>query len=131
MGSPQETGVVAPDDPAQHLSVADVLSRGDEAIADGEAIDLVRPLAGQLHVDGGDDPFVWVGPDLAPRIAAPRGRSEGFWRVLGELPGSIWLWRAKLSSIAAVYGTEGQRFESSRARFGCRPTGPPVAAVTA
>jgi hypothetical protein len=34
-----------------------VLDRGDEAIADGEAIDLVRPLAGQLHVDDGDDPF--------------------------------------------------------------------------
>jgi hypothetical protein len=34
-----------------------VLDRGDEAIADGEAIDLVRPLAGQLHVDSGDDPF--------------------------------------------------------------------------
>lgn len=47
----------APDNPAQQLSVADVLDRGDEAIADGEAIDLVRPLAGQLHVDDGDDPF--------------------------------------------------------------------------
>jgi hypothetical protein len=34
-----------------------VLDRGDEASADGEAIDLVRPLAGQLHVDDGDDPF--------------------------------------------------------------------------
>ena len=34
-----------------------MLDRGDEAIADGEAIDLVRPLAGQLHVDDGDDPF--------------------------------------------------------------------------
>ena len=43
-----------------------------------------------------------------------------FWRLSGASECSKWLARAKSRSTASVYGTEGQRFESSRARF---PTG--------
>jgi hypothetical protein len=60
-------------------------------IADGEAIDLVRPLAGQLHVDSGDDPFAPEARDrgtgnrrsvrgsrLGPARVRGRGRSHAF-----------------------------------------------------
>jgi hypothetical protein len=46
-------------------------------------------------------------PRLGPRI---------FWRSFGAPWGPEWLTGAIFDAIAAVYGTEGQRFESSRAR---------------
>jgi hypothetical protein len=49
-----------------------------------------------------------------PLACAPAGFD--FWRIFGALGGQIWLARAKFVPYAAVYGTEGQRFESSRAR---------------
>jgi AraC-like DNA-binding protein len=39
-----------------------------------------------------------------------------FWRLLGDLVLNIWLVRAKSRAKASVYGTEGHRFESCRAR---------------
>jgi hypothetical protein len=53
---------------------------------------------------------------------SPRGRSPArppgsiFWRIFGALGGQIGLARAKFVPYAAVYGTEGHRFESCRAR---------------
>jgi hypothetical protein len=40
-----------------------------------------------------------------------------FWRVFGELGRELWLARAKVGLQNRGYGTEGQRFESSRARY--------------
>ena len=40
-----------------------------------------------------------------------------FWRLSGASERPKWLARAKSRATASVYGTEGQRFESSRARF--------------
>src|SRR5687768_15487932 len=51
--------------------------------------------------------------------AADRPRTVailGFWRLSGDWSLRIWLIRAKFRATASVYGTEGQRFESSRAR---------------
>jgi hypothetical protein len=45
-----------------------------------------------------------------PLACAPAGFD--FWRIFGALGGQIWLARAKFVPYAAVYGTEGQRFES-------------------
>ena len=55
---------------------------------------------------------------LATGHGRPRGRSEGFWRVLGELTTpKIWLCKSQnRDDRASVYGTEGHRFESCRAR---------------
>jgi hypothetical protein len=49
---------------------------------------------------------------------ALRGDPPTYWRVSGELRVPDWLSRAKSERLGSVYGTEGQRFESSRAR--CR-----------
>ena len=40
-----------------------------------------------------------------------------FWRLSGDPTLRLWLSRAKSRQHASVYGTEGQRFESSRARY--------------
>jgi hypothetical protein len=74
-------------------------------------------------------------PRRAPGARSPGGASVAFmqgqpprqveqaailisWRFFGDLGRRIWLARAKSCATASVYGTEGQRFESSRAR--CR-----------
>lgn len=44
-----------PESAGQHFRVADVLDGDAKAVTEGESIDLVGPLAGELHVDDGDD----------------------------------------------------------------------------
>jgi hypothetical protein len=77
----------------------------------------------RLH-DGCDRP---VGEsardDLRVGWTRSRASDRGAPRKIGEflasswrVAGIGWLWRAKFGSIAAVYGTEGHRFESCRAR---------------
>jgi hypothetical protein len=48
--------------------------------------------------------------------AARNGGDIEFLAIIWRLGPRDWLARAKVASKAAVYGTEGQRFESSRAR---------------
>ena len=49
--------------------------------------------------------------------AAPKGREIDFLATFGDLSGKSWLCRAKYMPQSRGYGTEVQRFESSRARY--------------
>jgi hypothetical protein len=66
--------------------------------------------AGSFHQVGVKDLF--AARPFAPNLAA----ILIFWRLLGDPVPKIWLARAKSRPQSSVYGTEGQRFESSRAR---------------
>jgi hypothetical protein len=68
---------------------------------------------------------VWTGLDntrLCPHLAPPGSSSLKLavppisWRLSGDPALRIWLGRANLVLRPSVYGTEGQRFESSRRR---------------
>jgi len=79
----------------------------DEAFAAELAAFLLVPI---LHVVG----LSW---SLGSEHRAIK-RFLNFWRLFGALHALIWLCRAKSIPRASVYGTEGQRFESFRARSG-------------
>jgi hypothetical protein len=73
----------------------------------------MHPLAPEGSADGC---VAIVLERVASESAAEGTARLTFWRFLGDLGSLSWLSRAKSRASASLYGTEGQRFESSRAR---------------